>query len=154
MSFTRNFQRWSLIICLCMMTIFTLTACDEEDVSANQSNNQDLANTPSNVTEVNTIKNMNLPTLEGKATVVMKINGGQVTIEVDGDNAPITAGNFVDLVKKGVYNGSIFHRVVRDPQPFVAQGGDPNSTKPNFPAARLGTGSYVDPETGNPRYVP
>ena len=154
MSFTRNFQRWSLIICLCMMTIFTLTACDEEDVSANQSNNQDLANTPSNVTQVNTIKNMNLPTLEGKATVVMKINGGQVTIEVDGDNAPITAGNFVDLVKKGVYNGSIFHRVVRDPQPFVAQGGDPNSTKPNFPAARLGTGSYVDPETGNPRYVP
>ena len=154
MSFTRNFQRWSLIVCLCMMTILTLTACDEEDVSANQSNNQDLANTPSNVTQVNTIENMNLPKLEGKATVVMKINGGQVTIEIDGDNAPITGGNFVDLVKKGVYNGSVFHRVVRDPQPFVAQGGDPNSTNPNFPVGRLGTGSYTDPATGNPRYVP
>ncbi|MDB9374578.1 peptidylprolyl isomerase [Nodularia sphaerocarpa] len=95
-----------------------------------------------------------LPRLEGKATVVMTINGSPVTIEVDGTNAPVTAGNFVDLVQKGVYDGLAFHRVVRDPQPFVAQGGDPQSKDPAFPANRLGTGGYLDPKTKSERRIP
>jgi Peptidyl-prolyl cis-trans isomerase (rotamase) - cyclophilin family len=53
--------------------------------------------------------------LPGKAIVVQVINGQPVTIEVDGTNAPITAGNFVDLVERGVYDGVMFHRVVRQP---------------------------------------
>ncbi|BAY76548.1 peptidyl-prolyl cis-trans isomerase cyclophilin type peptidyl-prolyl cis-trans isomerase [Nostoc linckia NIES-25] len=100
----------------------------------------------------------NLPRLEGKATVVLTVKGSPITIEVDGTNAPITAGNFVDLVQRGVYNGLAFHRVERgtpeQPQPFVVQGGDPQSKDPNFPVDRLGTGSYIDPKTGNARYIP
>ena len=96
----------------------------------------------------------NLPRLVGKATVVMTVKGSPITIEVDGDNAPITAGNFLDLVQKGVYNGLMFHRVVRDPQPFVAQGGDPQSKDPNFPQARLGTGGYIDPQLNIERLIP
>lgn len=96
----------------------------------------------------------NLPRLEGKAIVVMTVNSKPITIEVDGTNAPVTAGNFVDLVQKGVYDGLVFHRVVRDPQPFVAQGGDPQGKDPKFPAGRLGTGGYIDPKTGNERYIP
>jgi len=95
-----------------------------------------------------------LPTLSGSATVEMAVNGGTITIEVDGDNAPITAGNFVDLVNRGVYDGVAFHRVVREPQPFVVQGGDPQSTDPSVPAQQLGTGSFIDPDTGNTRYIP
>jgi peptidyl-prolyl cis-trans isomerase B (cyclophilin B) len=95
-----------------------------------------------------------LPRLEGKATVVMTVNGAPITIELDGINAPITAGNFVDLVQKGVYDGLVFHRVVRDPQPFVAQGGDPQSKDPKFPANRLGTGGYIDAKTGSERRIP
>ncbi|MBN4005933.1 peptidylprolyl isomerase [Nostoc sp. LPT] len=95
-----------------------------------------------------------LPRLEGKATVVITVKGSPITIEVDGTNAPITAGNFVDLVQKGVYDGLAFHRVVREPQPFVVQGGDPQSKDPKVPADRLGTGSYIDPKTGNARYIP
>ena len=49
----------------------------------------------------------------------------EVGVHVDGIDAPITAGNFVDLVQRGVYDGLVFHRVVKSPQPFVAQGGDP-----------------------------
>ena len=86
-----------------------------------------------------------LPRLEGKATVVMSVNGSPITIELDGDNAPISAGNFVDLVQKGVYDGLSFHRVVKDPQPFVAQGGDPKGN---------GTGGYIDKKTGKERTVP
>jgi peptidyl-prolyl cis-trans isomerase B (cyclophilin B) len=95
-----------------------------------------------------------LPRLEGKATVVMTVKGSPITIEVDGTDAPITAGNFVDLVQKGVYNGLAFHRVVREPQPFVVQGGDPKSKDSKVPVDQLGTGSYVDPKTGNARYIP
>lgn len=86
-----------------------------------------------------------LPRLEGKATVEMKVNGSPIIIEVDGTNAPVTAGNFVDLVERGVYTGLTFHRVVKDPQPFVAQGGDPKGN---------GSGSFIDPKTQKPRYVP
>lgn len=95
-----------------------------------------------------------LPRLEGTATVVMTVKGSPITIEVDGTNAPITAGNFVDLVQKGVYDGLVFHRVVRDPQPFVVQGGDPQGKDPKFPTDRLGTGGFIDPKTGNQRYIP
>ncbi|MEO1374493.1 MAG: peptidylprolyl isomerase [Cyanobacteria bacterium J06635_10] len=86
-----------------------------------------------------------LPKLEGKATVVMTVNGSPITIELDGENAPISAGNFVDLVQKGFYDGLTFHRVISSPQPFVAQGGDPKGN---------GTGGYIDKETGAERTIP
>lgn len=94
------------------------------------------------------------PKLEGKATVVLKVKGSPITIEVNGTDAPITAGNFVDLVQRGVYNGLVFHRVVREPQPFVVQGGDPQGKDPNFPVERLGTGGFIDPLTSQERYIP
>jgi len=95
-----------------------------------------------------------LPRLEGEATVEMTVKGGVISVNVDGANAPITAGNFVDLVNRGVYNGLAFHRVVVEPQPFVVQGGDPQSKDDSFPVEKLGMGSFVDPTTSLPRYVP
>ena len=95
-----------------------------------------------------------LPLLNGNATVEFVVNGGVIVVEVDGQNAPITAGNFVDLTQRGVYNGVAFHRVVRDPDPFVVQGGDPQSTDPNVPPQALGTGNFIDPASGVPRYIP
>src|SRR4028118_883693 len=92
--------------------------------------------------------------LPGKAIVVQVINGQPVTIEVDGTNAPITAGNFVDLVERGVYDGVMFHRVVRQPTPFVVQGGDPRSKDTTIPASQLGTGNFIDPETNQGRFIP
>lgn len=96
----------------------------------------------------------NLPRLEGEAIVELVVKGSPIRILVNGIDAPITAGNFVDLVNRGVYNGLSFHRVVRDPQPFVVQGGDPQSQDPNVPINQLGTGSFIDPATGQPRYIP
>jgi peptidyl-prolyl cis-trans isomerase B (cyclophilin B) len=96
----------------------------------------------------------NLPRLEGEATVQLVVKGSPITIQVDGADAPITAGNFVDLVNRGVYNGLAFHRVVREPQPFVVQGGDPQGRDPNFPIDRLGTGGFVDPATSQERNIP
>lgn len=95
-----------------------------------------------------------MPRLDGMATVVMVVNGTEITIELDGTNAPLTAGNFVDLVQRGVYSGTAFHRVVKDPQPFVAQGGDPQSKDPRIPAERHGTGGFISPGTGTERRIP
>ncbi|MGB3266767.1 MAG: peptidylprolyl isomerase [Microcoleus sp.] len=92
--------------------------------------------------------------LTGKAIVVQVINGQPVAIEVDGTNAPITAGNFVDLVERGIYDGVMFHRVVRQPDPFVVQGGDPRSKDPTIPASQLGTGNFVDPDNNQARFIP
>lgn len=92
--------------------------------------------------------------LPGKVTVVQVINGQPVTIEVDGTNAPITGGNFVDLVERGTYDGVMFHRVVRQPDPFVVQGGDPRSKDTTIPAGQLGTGNFIDPDTNQARFIP
>ena len=92
--------------------------------------------------------------LQGKAIVQMSTSRGDLTIEVDGDAAPLTAGNFVDLVSRGVYDGTMFHRVVKEPVPFVVQGGDPQSSDRAIPLSKLGTGSFVDPESGLTRLIP
>ena len=94
------------------------------------------------------------PRLEGTAKVEMIVNGQAIVIELNGDDAPITAGNFADLVERGVYDGLAFHRVIRDPEPFVAQGGDPVGKDENVPVGQLGRGGYTDPDTGARRDLP
>ena len=60
---------------------------------------------------------------------------GSFTVEVFADKMPITAGNFLDLVKSGFYNGLHFHRVIPN---FMIQFGCPYSKDPN--SSRAGTG--------------
>ena len=95
-----------------------------------------------------------VPCLQGKAFVELKTSKGVVELSLDGAEAPLTAGNFVDLVRRGTYNGTVFHRVVKEPIPFVVQGGDPQSSQPDTPVSALGTGSFIDPSSGQPRFIP
>ena len=55
-------------------------------------------------------------------SVVMDTSLGSVTIELDGDKAPLTVANFLAYVDDKFYDGTIFHRVIPD---FMIQGGDP-----------------------------
>ena len=48
---------------------------------------------------------------------------GTITVELDGDAAPITVQNFMDLANDGFYDGLTFHRIISG---FMIQGGDPN----------------------------
>ena len=95
-----------------------------------------------------------VPCLQGKALVELKTSKGVVELSLDGAEAPLTAGNFVDLVRRGTYDGTVFHRVVKEPIPFVVQGGDPQSSQPDTPVSALGTGSFIDPSSGQPRFIP
>jgi peptidylprolyl isomerase len=83
----------------------------------------------------------NLPQLLGRATIEMETTKGNLTIVVDGYSAPINAGNFVDLVQRGFYNGLDFSRGGDD---FVIQSGDPKGEEDGF----------VDPKTGKYRSIP
>ena len=49
-------------------------------------------------------------------------NGRTIKIEVDEQAAPVTAANFLKLVKEGFYDGLTFHRIIPG---FMIQGGDP-----------------------------
>ncbi len=51
---------------------------------------------------------------------VIKTSLGDITIELDHKNAPISASNFETYAKDGHYNGTIFHRVIKG---FMIQGG-------------------------------
>ena len=66
----------------------------------------------------------------------LKTNKGDITIEFFGDLAPNTVTNFAKLAGEGFYNGTKFHRVIKD---FMIQGGDP-LTKDDSKAAMWGTG--------------
>jgi len=65
---------------------------------------------------VNTMKN---------PVVTFETKGGIIKAELYPDVAPNTVNNFISLIKKGFYNGTIFHRVIPG---FMIQGGDPEGT--------------------------
>lgn len=56
---------------------------------------------------------------------VIHTEKGDVKIKLHADKTPKTVNNFVFLSRQGFYDGTIFHRVIKD---FMAQGGDPTGT--------------------------
>lgn len=67
--------------------------------------------------------------------VIIKTTEGDITVRLY-DETPLHRDNFLKLAKEGFYNGTLFHRVIKD---FMIQGGDPDSK--GAPAgASLGTG--------------
>jgi len=59
-----------------------------------------------------------------KTKVLLETTMGNITIELRNDMS-ITTGNFKNLIERGIYNNTIFHRVIPD---FMIQGGDPTGT--------------------------
>ena len=59
---------------------------------------------------------------ENTVNIVIDTNMGEIKAELYPDVAPVTVKNFIDLIKKGFYNGLTFHRVIEG---FMIQGGCP-----------------------------
>jgi peptidyl-prolyl cis-trans isomerase B (cyclophilin B) len=154
---THHLRRWGILLGL--VTCLWVGACGGTPQETAVSETPEAvstpvaASTPASAPEGEAVA-AGLPALEGTATVALEVNGDRILIDVDGEHAPVTAGNFVDLVQRGVYDNLVFHRVIREPEPFVAQGGDPQSADPSVPPQRLGTGSFIDPDTNEPRLIP
>jgi len=82
-----------------------------------------------------------LPRLLGRANVKIKTTKGNMEAIIDGYNAPLTGGAFIDLVSKNFYDDLPINRAEEF---FVLQTGDPEGED-------IG---YIDPETNEPRLVP
>ena len=83
----------------------------------------------------------NLPRLLGRANVQINTTKGNMQAIIDGYNAPLTGGAFIDLVSKDFYNDLPINRAEEF---FVLQTGDPKGNE-------IG---YIDPETNEPRLIP
>jgi peptidyl-prolyl cis-trans isomerase B (cyclophilin B) len=70
---------------------------------------------------------------------IIHTNLGDITLKFFPDVAPNHVNNFIELAKKGFYNGTTFHRVI--PR-FVIQGGDPNSKNPDRSKHGMGGPGY------------
>ena len=77
--------------------------------------------------------------------VTLKTTKGDVKIDLFEDKTPITVNNFVALAQKGFYNGTKFHRIIKD---FMIQGGDPEGT------GRGGPGYSFEDEPFDGEYEP
>ena len=86
------------------------------------------------------------PASSGSPRVLLETTAGNITIALDPD-MPVTAGNFASLVKKGFYNGVIFHRVISG---FMIQGGDPTGTGSGGPGYTI-MDEFTNPPHKNER---
>ncbi len=57
--------------------------------------------------------------------ILMKTSKGDIAITIFASQVPVTSANFLNLARRGYYNGIAFHRVIKD---FMIQGGDPTGT--------------------------
>lgn len=71
---------------------------------------------------------------------VMETNFGEIKLEFFKNDAPKTAANFINLAKMGFYDGTKFHRVIKD---FMIQGGDPNSKDNDWSNDGRGGPGYI-----------
>ena len=74
---------------------------------------------------------------ETRPRVTITTNMGEIELELLPEKAPRHVQNFLDLARKGFYDGTTFHRVIPG---FMIQGGDPNTKDKDAPRARHGTG--------------
>mgnify|MGYP001294057710 CR=1 FL=1 len=96
--------------------------------------------------DINICSSTRLPCLTSNEYVLLLTNKGKIKLELYGELAPITVGNFIDFVEKGEYNNTIFNRVIKKPYPFIIRGGD-NSLIENKK-------KFIDTKTGKIRYIP
>jgi len=75
-----------------------------------------------------------------ETTAIIETNLGNIELKFFPEVAPNHVKNFVDLAKKGFYDGTIFHRVIPG---FMIQGGDPNSKNPDKSGHGMGGPGYT-----------
>ena len=81
---------------------------------------------------------------KNKIIALLKTTAGDIEIALNDKETPNTVNNFITLAKKKFYDGTIFHRAVKD---FMIQGGDPTGTGMGDPGYKfddeLFTGEYT-----------
>ena len=82
------------------------------------------------------ITKLNEDIMKERSIIEFETSKGKITIELFSDLSPNTASKIVKYTKEGVYDNTLFHRVIKD---FMIQGGDPNTKDPSK-SSLYGTG--------------
>ncbi|HXG91285.1 MAG TPA: peptidylprolyl isomerase [Blastocatellia bacterium] len=117
-------RRISAIAFLVSMCALLFTACGGEQPAntATTTNANRGAASSANQNQASVNANESAKATGPNPTAVIDTDAGTIKIELLRSDAPVTVENFVQLAKKGYYDGLIFHRVIRG---FMIQGGDP-----------------------------
>ena len=127
---TLNYKVFKSIYVFLFINFILLTGC------SNLKKNED----------INICSSSKIPCITSNEYVLLITNKGTIKLELFGKSAPITVGNFIDLVEKGSYNKTIFNRVINKPYPFIVRGGG-NSL--------IGDkNKFIDIKRGKIRYIP
>ena len=136
----RNLSRYSLIIAILLIvpTMFMLAGCKNEtpqtETTTETQSNQDTKEDTENTSDSSDTQNNDeasgddqassddkaVENKGGNPVVIIKTSKGDIKLELDSENAPITVDNFMSYVEDGFYDGTIFHRVINN---FMVQGG-------------------------------
>ena len=118
-----------------------------EEIKTSKEDNNDLQNIPNNK-QATSMEEKQATSPESKidlsysdkySSAILKTNLGDIAVEFFADESPITVNNFLKLAEEKFYNGTTFHRVIKD---FMIQGGDPLSKD----------GDPTNDGTGDPGY--
>ncbi len=138
-------------IAVVLMAAFALGACSnqagKQHAQVNRKEKQAVAQQTANQAAAPASEETNTKT--GRKALI-KTDYGNMTVLLY-DETPKHRDNFIKLVKEGYYNGTLFHRVIRD---FMIQGGDPDSkgAAANQPLGRGGPGYTIQAEF-HPEYI-
>ncbi|WNS41297.1 peptidylprolyl isomerase [Paenibacillus sp. MMS20-IR301] len=126
-----------LLAVMCLMLV-VLAGCGNKPAANNAAGNggsnasgntagSEATAAPQNNASGNTAATEGVPSADASHPVVTieMDNGGIIKAELYPEVAPNTVNNFISLIQKGFYDGTIFHRVIPG---FMIQGGDPDGT--------------------------
>ncbi len=109
-------------------TFFTLlsalvifSGCSNSEGSQNYYGENDSQTDQDQTSNINKPVNMKTTPEQGDTVAVFTTSMGEIKILLYTEEAPLTTQNFIDLANEGLYDGTIFHRIIDD---FMVQGGD------------------------------
>lgn len=130
-------------------TVCLLTGCSNQPsaIKLIDQQEQSTGTVQSNqANESNKTKTMTITSFEDQTDLtkeygqaILKTNLGDIKISFYNTDSPKTVNNFLNLAQQGFYNGTKFHRVIKD---FMIQGGDPNSKSDDWSTHGMGGPDY------------
>ncbi len=122
---------------LMLLSVLILVSCGAQTTKESSDQSEKVAESPAGLAEqAAEIPAESVSADKGSVQkVVISTSLGDMTVVLYNET-PIHRDNFIKLVKEGFYNGTLFHRVIKD---FMVQGGDPDSRNA-APNTQLGVG--------------
>lgn len=113
------------VLAMLLVVLLIVAGCGKRDNSGNNDASS-AASQPAATNQEGAAATSTLDTSGDNPIVTIEMDSGKtIKIELYPKVAPNTVNNFISLVKKGFYDGTIFHRVIPG---FMIQGGDPDGT--------------------------